>query len=127
VKLLASLFVMAALAGCAQLQGMHTDAASRGGAQTQPAPAKIVDIVIPADALGARDHQLTEILGKVGEVAAKQSEPVTIVIAALAQDFPYLDQAVLRGIPPQRGGSIRIDNLTAGSCQPYSVQIKPTE
>jgi hypothetical protein len=127
LKLLASLFVVAALAGCAQFQGMHTDAASRGDAQTQPAPAKIVDFVIPADALGARDHQLTEILGKVGEVAAKQPQPVTIVIAALAQDFPYLDQAVLRGIPPQRSSTIRIDNLTTGSCQPYSIQVKPTE
>jgi hypothetical protein len=127
LKLLASLLVVATLAGCAQLQGMRTNAASGGDAQAQPAQAKIVDFVIPADALGARDPQLTEILGKVGAIAAKQPQPTTIVIAALAQDFSYLDQAVRRGIPAQRSGSVRIDNLTTGSCQPYSVQVKPTE
>jgi hypothetical protein len=127
LKLLASLLVVATLAGCAQLQGMRTNAASGGDAQAQPAQAKIVDFVIPADALGARDPQLTEILGKVGAIAAKQPQPTTIVIAALAQDFSYLNQAVRRGIPAQRSGSVRIDNLTTGSCQPYSVQVKPTE
>jgi hypothetical protein len=127
LKLLASLLIVATLAGCAQLQAMSTDAGNGAGAQAQAAPGKIVDLVIPADALGARDPQLTEILGKVGAVAAKQPQPTTVVIAALAQDFPYLDQAVLRGIPPQHSAAVHIDNLTTGSCQPYSVQVKPTE
>ncbi|MEA3118010.1 MAG: hypothetical protein QOI13_1280 [Paraburkholderia sp.] len=127
MKLLASLLIMTTLAGCAQLQAMSADAGNREGAKTQATSSKIVDLIIPADALGARDPQLTEMLGKVGAVAAKQPEPTTVVIAALAQDFAYLDQAVLRGIPPQHNAAVRIDNLTTGSCQPYSVQVRPTE
>lgn len=124
VKLLASLLALAVLAGCAQLQ---TDATRRGQAPAQPASTNVVDFVIPADALGARDPQLTEVLGKVGALAAKQPQATTVVIAALAQDFPYLNQAVQRGIPARHGNTVNIENVTTGSCQPYSVQVKPTE
>lgn len=106
---------------------MRTDAGSRADPQAHSASASIVDFVIPPDALGARDPQLTDVLAKVGTIAAKQPRPTTIVIAALAQDFGYLDQAVRRGISPQRIAAVRIDNLTTGSCQPYSIQVKPTE
>lgn len=91
------------------------------------ASAKLVDIAIPADALGARDPHLTEVLVKVGAVASKQPKPTRIVIAALAQDFPYLNQSVKRGIAPARAGAIRIENVTVGSCHPYSVHVLPTE
>lgn len=112
------------MAGCAQLQ---TDANSHAQPQAQPASTNIVDFVIPADALGAHDPQLTEVLGKVGTLAAKQPQPTTVVIAALAQDFPYLNQAVQRGIPARHGNIVNIENVATGSCQPYSVQVKPTE
>lgn len=126
MRLLASLFVMAAFAGCAQLQAMHPDAGN-ADAKAQPTTAGVVDFIIPPDALGARDPQLSEVLAKVGAVAAKQPQPTTIVVAALAQDFGYLDQAVRRGIPRERAAAVRIDNVTTGSCQPYSVRVKPTE
>ena len=84
MRLLASLFVVAAFAGCAQLQGMRPDAGT-ADAKAQPAAASVVDLVIPPDALGARDPQLGDVLAKVGAVAAKQPQPTTIVIAALAQ------------------------------------------
>ena len=126
MRLLASLFVVAAFSGCAQLQALHPDAGN-ADAKAQSATAGVVDLVIPPDALGARDPQLSDVLAKVGAVAAKQPQPTTIVIAALAQDFGYLDQAVRRGIPPQRATAVRIDNVTTGSCQPYSVRVKPTE
>lgn len=126
MRLLASLFAVAALAGCAQLQAMNTDT-GKVDAKAQPGATSVVDIVIPPDALGARDPQLTEVLAKVGAVAAKQSQPTTIVIAALAQDFGYLDQAVRRGIPHQRAAAVRIDNVATGSCQPYSIRVRPTE
>ena len=126
MRLLASLFVVAAFAGCAQLQGMRPDAGT-ADAKAQPAAASVVDLVIPPDALGARDPQLGDVLAKVGAVAAKQPLPTTIVIAALAQDFGYLDQAVRRGIPRERAAAVRIDNVTTGSCQPYSVRVKPAE
>ncbi|MEX3955906.1 hypothetical protein [Trinickia sp. EG282A] len=124
MKLLASLLAVAVLAGCAQLQ---TDANRHGQPPAQPASTSIVDFVIPPDALGARDPQLTDVLGKVGTLAAKQPQSTTVVIAALAQDFPYLNQAVQRGIPARHGNIVNIENVTTGSCQPYSVQVKPTE
>ena len=79
------------------------------------------------DALGARDSKLTEILTKVGSVASKQSQSTTIVVAALPQDFAYLNQSIRRGIAPQRTNSIQLENLAVGSCQPNSVQVRPTE
>jgi hypothetical protein len=125
VKPLASLLIVAALAGCAQLQSVRPDASARADAPA--APAKLVDFVIPADALGARDPQLTAVLAKVGAVASKQPQPTTILVAALAQDFGYLNQAVRRGIASQRAASVRLENVAVGSCQPYSIQVKPTE
>lgn len=110
------------------MQALRTNdgqqSATASGAQ---APMKFVDIAIPADALGARDPHLTEVLAKVGAVASKQSQPTRIVIAALLQDFPYLNQSVKRGITPSRADAIRIENVTVGSCHPYSVQVLPTE
>jgi hypothetical protein len=126
VKLLIGLVIVAALSGCAQLQSQHPDASANVSAAAA-APKKIVDFVIPADALGARDPQLTEVLAKVGTVASKQPQPTTIVVAALPQDFAYLNQSVKRGISPQRTAAIRLENVAVGSCQPYSVQVKPTE
>lgn len=128
MKALAGLLIVVALSGCAQMQALQANdsrqSATASGAQ---ASTKFVDIAIPADALGARDARLTEVLAKVGAVASKQSRPTRIVIAALAQDFPYLNQSVKRGIAPARAGSIQIENVTVGSCRPYSVQVLPTE
>jgi hypothetical protein len=127
VKLLASLVVVAVLAGCAQLQGPNQDASARTDIHTPAAPPKLVDFVIPPDALGARDPQLTSVLTKVGALASKQLQPTTIVVSALPQDFAYLNQSVKRGIASQRAGSVRMENVAVGSCQPYSIQLKPTE
>ncbi|HXZ10218.1 MAG TPA: hypothetical protein VEI25_19375 [Paraburkholderia sp.] len=127
MKLLTSLLVVSALAGCAQLQTGHTDANADAHPDAHPRPAAIVDFVIPADALGARDPKLTEVLTKVGNVAAKQSQPTTVVVAALPQDFTYLNQSIRRGIGPQRTGSVQLEDLAVGSCQPYSIQVKPTD
>lgn len=67
------------------------DARSSAAAARAQASAKLVDIAIPADALGARDPHLTEVLVKVGTLASRQPRPTRIVIAALAQDFTYLN------------------------------------
>ncbi|MGU7774226.1 hypothetical protein ACV229_29120 [Burkholderia sp. MR1-5-21] len=119
------LVVAAALAGCAQLQPGHQDANAHNDAS--PAPTKLVDFVIPADALGARDPQLTAVLAKVGALASRQPQPMTIRVAALPQDFSYLNQSIRRGMAAQRGASVRVENVAAGSCQPYSVQLGPTQ
>lgn len=126
MKALVSLLVVAALSGCAQLQALQSNGQPAAAAAPQQA-ARLVDITIPADALGARDPRLTDVLSKVGTLASKQPQPTTVVIAALSQDFTYLNQAVKRGIAPARAGSVRLENVTAGSCQPYTVQVKPTE
>ena len=127
MKALTSLLIVVALSGCAQMQAMRSNDGRQSAATSGAQTAKLVDIAIPADALGARDPHLTEVLVKVGAVASKQPQPTRIVIAALAQDFPYLNQSVKRGIAPARAGAIQIENVTVGSCHPYSVQVLPTE
>ena len=126
LRLLTGLFIAATLSGCAQFQAMRTDG-NRPDSGAHAASAKLVDFVIPADALGARDARLTEVLAKVGALAARQTQPTTIVVAALSQDFSYLNQSVRRGMPAQRAAAVHIENMTVGSGQPYSVQVKPTE
>ncbi|RQR67654.1 hypothetical protein DIE19_00440 [Burkholderia sp. Bp9126] len=117
--------VAAALTGCAQLQTGRPDANARNDASS--ASTALVDFVIPADALGARDPQLTAVLAKVGALAGKQSQPMTIRVAALPQDFGYLNQSVRRGMSSQRIASVRVENVAAGSCMPYSIQLGPTQ
>ncbi|KVC65921.1 hypothetical protein [Burkholderia stagnalis] len=117
--------VAAALTGCAQLQSGRPDVNARNDASS--ASTALVDFVIPADALGARDPQLTAVLAKVGALAARQSQPMTIRVAALPQDFGYLNQSIRRGMPSQRIASVRVENVAAGSCKPYSVQLGPTQ
>jgi hypothetical protein len=80
--------------------------------------------VIPPDALGAHDPQLTAVLTKAGALAAAQKRPATIQVAALAQDFRYLNQALWNGVPAQRAGYVRLENLTVSASQPYSVTIR---
>ncbi|MGG1945809.1 hypothetical protein AB1286_13445 [Trinickia sp. NRRL B-1857] len=127
MKVLISLLIAAGLTGCAQMQALRSnDGQQSASSSSGQGPAKLVDIAIPADALGARDPHLTEVLIKVGTVAAKQ-QPSRIVIAALPQDFPYLNQSVKRGIGSVHAGSVQIENVTVGSCHPYSIQVVPTE
>ncbi|MBN3786179.1 hypothetical protein [Burkholderia sp. Ac-20353] len=117
--------VVAALTGCAQLQPGRQDANAHNDASS--ASAKLVDFVIPADALGAHDPQLTAVLAKVGTLASKQSQPMTIRVAARPQDFGYLNQSIRRGVATQRAASVHVENVAAGSCQPYTVQLGPTQ
>ncbi|GJH12233.1 hypothetical protein CBA19CS11_25365 [Caballeronia novacaledonica] len=122
----ASLFFAIAVAfavtGCAPMPAANT-------AQTdKPAvSAEIIRFEIPADALGARDPQLTAMLAKAGALAAAQKQPTTILVTALAQDFPYLNQAIWKGVPARHRVRLSLENLTAGARQPYSVSIKPTQ
>ena len=125
MKWAASFFAIAvafAVTGCAPMPAAST-------AQTdKPAPvADIIRFEIPADALGARDPQLTAILAKAGALAAAQKQPTTILVTALAQDFPYLNQAIWKGVPARHTVRLSLENLTAGARQPYSVSIKPTQ
>jgi len=126
VKGAASLFFAIAVAfavtGCAPMPAAST-------AQTdKPAvSAEIIRFEIPADALGARDPQLTAMLAKAGALAAAQKQPTTILVTALAQDFPYLNQAIWKGVPARHTVRLSLENLTAGARQPYSVSIKPTQ
>lgn len=121
VKLLACFGVFLVLGGCAQLPttpAAHTE---------KPVPAgEIISFVIPPDALGARDAELSGVLYKAGELAAAQKHPTTILITALGQDFSYLNQAIWRGVPAQHPARLSLENQTAGANEPYSVVIKTT-
>ena len=111
-----------ALAGCAQMPPVTATQAPK-----PPVSNEIMSFTIPPDALGARDPQLTAVLAKAGALAAAQKQPTTILVTALGQDFPYLNQAIWRGVPAQHAVKLSLDNLTAGANQPYSVSIKPTQ
>jgi hypothetical protein len=119
------LFIAAAilaLAGCAQF-------APKPAAQTEApaAPHDVFSFTIPPDALGARDPQLASVLGKAGALAAAQDQPTTIRVTAQVQDFPYLNQAIRRGVPVQRIEKITLENLAASPSQAWSVSIRPTD
>jgi hypothetical protein len=122
MSLLASVAVLA-VTGCAQMP-----------AQTAAAPAdkplmanSAMNFEIPADALGARDPQLAAVFAKAGALAAAQKQPTTILVTALAQDLPYINQAIWKGVPARHTVKLTLENLTAGARQPYSVSIKPTQ
>lgn len=117
-----ALLLAGSLAGCAQVPP-QTAAVAPPPKPVKPAN-EVIDFTIPPDALGAHDPQLTAVLGKAGSLAAAQKHPTTIRIVALGQDFRYLNQAIWRGVPPQRAADITLENLTAGTGQPYGVSIK---
>ncbi|SEJ57080.1 hypothetical protein SAMN05192539_101379 [Paraburkholderia diazotrophica] len=120
MKQLAFCMVLVAMAGCAQLP---TNTASQ--ADRPPVSTDLISFTIPPDALGARDPQLSAVLAKAGALAASQKQPTTILVTALGQDLPYLNQAIWRGVPSQHPAKISLENLTAGANQPYSVSIRP--
>ncbi|WP_062604401.1 hypothetical protein [Caballeronia calidae] len=125
VKWAASLFAIAvafAATGCAPIPPANTTQIDKPAVS-----AEIIRFEIPADALGARDPQLTAVLAKAGALAAAQKQPTTILVTALAQDFAYLNQAIWKGVPPKHTVRLSLENLTAGARQPYSVSIKPTQ
>ncbi len=122
MKQLLFFVVLLTLAGCAQVPAVT--------ATQPPKPSvsnEIMSFTIPPDALGARDPQLTAVLAKAGALAAAQKQPTTILVTALGQDLPYLNQSIWRGVPAQHAAKLSLDNLTAGANQPYSVSIKPTQ
>lgn len=122
MKQQACFVVLLALAGCAQMPAVTTT-------QTEKAapPSEIMSFAIPPDALGARDPQLSTVLAKAGALAATQTQPTTILVTALGQDLPYLNQAIWKGVPAQHKVKLSLENLTAGANQSYSVSIKPTQ
>jgi len=122
VKQLLFFVALLTLAGCAQVP-----AVTATQPQKSPVTNEIMSFTIPPDALGARDPQLTAVLAKAGALAAAQKQPTTILVTALGQDFPYLNQAIWRGVPAQHAVKLSLDNLMAGPNQPYSVSIKPTQ
>ncbi|MEK6295534.1 MAG: hypothetical protein V4793_29985, partial [Paraburkholderia tropica] len=65
----AFLLAVLAVTGCAQLPQGNT--AQSGNA---PASASVLRFDIPADALGARDPQLSAVLAKAGALAAAQKQ-----------------------------------------------------
>ena len=116
VVLLLAVMVMT---GCAQLQPPTTAQTGKPAASNA-----IMKFDIPADALGARDPQLSAVLAKAGALAAAQKQPTVIRVTALGQDLKYINQAIWKGVP-QQGLKPALENLTAGANQTYSVSIEP--
>jgi hypothetical protein len=122
VKQQACSVVLLVLAGCAQLPAATVTQAAKA-----PASGEIMNFIVPADALGARDPQLGTVLAKAGTLAAQQHQPTTVLVTALAADFPYLNQAIWKGVVSQPAAKVNLENLTAGMNQSYSVSIKPAQ
>jgi hypothetical protein len=114
---------MLAVTGCAQMPAPNASAQ----ADKPPVAAGVIRFDIPADALGARDAQLSAVLAKAGALAAAQKQPTTILVTALAQDFPFINQAIWKGVPARHTVRLSLENLTAGAHQSYSVSIKPSQ
>ncbi len=112
-------FALLAVTGCAQLPASLTAQNDRSAGASE-----VIRFDIPADALGARDPQLSALLAKAGSLAAAQKQPTIVQVTALGQDLPYLNHAIWKGVPAQRAARITLENLTAGANQPYSVSIK---
>jgi hypothetical protein len=114
------LLAVLVMTGCAQLQPPATAQAEK------PAVSNVImKFDIPADALGARDPQLSTVLAKAGALAAAQKQPTVIRVTALGQDLKYINQAIWRGVPAQQAVKPTLENLTAGANQTYSVSIEP--
>ncbi|CAM2153317.1 MULTISPECIES: hypothetical protein [Paraburkholderia] len=116
----AFLLAVLAVTGCAQLPQGNT--AQSGNA---PASASVLRFDIPADALGARDPQLSAVLAKAGALAAAQKQPTVIRVTALGQDLRYINEAIWKGVPARQAQKPVLENLTAGANQTYSVAIEP--
>ncbi|BAN23036.1 hypothetical transmembrane protein [Caballeronia insecticola] len=128
MKWVVTLFASAAafaVTGCAPMTAADK-AQTAAPADKSAVSTEILRFEIPADALGAHDPQLGAILAKAGALAAAQKQPTTILVTALAQDLPYLNQAIWKGVPARHTVRLSLENMTAGARQPYSVSIKPT-
>ena len=87
------------------------------------APTTLVPKVRTAEAKLVSNAGANEVAAP--EAAAQEvQDPATIQVAALAQDFRYLNQALWNGVPAQRAGYVRLENLTVSASQPYSVTIR---
>jgi hypothetical protein len=122
VVFLLTVFAVLAVTGCAQLH--PADTAQAGKATVSNA---ILRFDIPADALGARDPQLSAVLAKAGALASAQKHPALIRVTALGQDLRYINEAIWRGVPVHQANKPVLENLTAGANQTYSVSIEPLQ
>lgn len=112
-----------ALSGCAQMANVSSSAPAASGDAIDKAQL-VYSFHLPPDALGARDPQLTSVLRKAGALAAAQKQPTVILVTALGQDFRYLNQAIWNGVPTRQAGNVRLENMTAGPTDTYSVSIR---
>lgn len=105
------------LAGCANLP----PDLQRVGDQAQMALAKLsslsgrgaaLDAPLPADAILARDQGLTTSLGKIGQFAAKQREPMTVTVFAPLADHDYLVRSIRAGVPAGKAKAVIVQAVT---------------
>ncbi|MFB0827751.1 hypothetical protein ACEU07_20965 [Chromobacterium violaceum] len=67
-----------------------------------------LDAPLPADAIKARDQGLTASLGKVGQFAAKQTEPMTVTVFAPLADHDYLVRSIRAGVPADKAKAVTV-------------------
>lgn len=87
---------------------------------------KSIEAPLPADAIKARDMQLTSTLNKLGQFAATRSEPMIVTVAGTKKDMDYLKDSVAAGVPKDKLANVKIETVitkTPGA----KVTVRPVE
>ena len=87
---------------------------------------KSIEAPLPADAIQARDIQMTGTLNKLGQFAATRSEPMVITIAGTKKDMDYLKGSIAAGVPGDKVAKVKIETVvtkTPGA----KVTIRPVQ
>lgn len=87
---------------------------------------KSITAPLPADAIQARDPQMTGTLGKFGQFAATRSEPMIVTVAGTKKDIGYLKSSIAAGVPADKAANVQIKTVitkTPGA----KVSVRPAE
>lgn len=111
----------------AKVESYEYQAKDKDSGQMQKVSAlKAIEAPLPADAVTARDMQLTGTLNKLGQFAATRSEPMIVTVAGTKKDIGYLKDSVAAGIPAGQAANVKIETVitkTPGA----KVTVRPVE
>lgn len=82
----------------AKVQSYEYQVKDEQGAARKVSALKSIEAPLPADAIKARDMQLTGTLNKLGQFAATRTEPMIVTIAGTKKDIGYLKDSVAAGV-----------------------------
>lgn len=111
----------------ATVQSYEYEAKDKDSGKMQKVSAlKSITAPLPADAIQARDPQMTGTLGKFGNFAATRSEPMIVTVAGTKKDIDYLKSSIAAGVPADKAANVQIKTVitkTPGA----KVSVRPAE